>query len=98
MVDAPKGEHFTIIPTFDVITSPSLAYLRLHGRDEHAYTTGKTVADRFDYDYSERELDEVAERVESLSQQVQQVHVVFNNNRSHYAPTAAERLRQVMKV
>ena len=98
MVDAPAAEHFTIMPRFDVVTSPVLAYLRLHGRDEHAYTTGKTVAARFDYDYSEEELDEVAQRVEVLTEQVQQVHVVFNNNRSRYAPKAAERLRQVLKV
>jgi uncharacterized protein YecE (DUF72 family) len=98
MVDAPEGEHFTIMPRFDVITSPKLAYLRLHGRDEHAYTTGKTVAARFDYDYQDSELEEIAERVETLAEQIQQVHVVFNNNRSRYAPKAAERLRQITKA
>src|SRR5437016_11412814 len=44
-VDAPAEKHFTIMPPdLDEITNSSLAYLRLHGRDARAYTTGKTVA------------------------------------------------------
>jgi uncharacterized protein YecE (DUF72 family) len=59
-VDTPAKEHFTIMPTeLDEITNPELAYLRLHGRDAHAYTTGKTVATRFNYQYSDNEIDEV---------------------------------------
>ena len=48
MVDVPADEHFTILPKFEEVTSPSLAYLRLHGRNAKAYLTGKTVATRFD--------------------------------------------------
>ncbi|MDP9291734.1 MAG: DUF72 domain-containing protein, partial [Verrucomicrobiota bacterium] len=49
-VDAPHSEHFTVMPSLDEITNPAMSYLRLHGRDEKAYTTGRTVAERFDYD------------------------------------------------
>ncbi|MBA2744403.1 MAG: DUF72 domain-containing protein, partial [Chthoniobacterales bacterium] len=60
-VDTPSKEHFTIMPRdLDEITNPEIAYLRLHGRDAHAYTTGKTVAARFNYDYSDEEIEEVA--------------------------------------
>src|SRR5215212_2477486 len=46
-VDAPAAEHFTIIPSdIDEVTSPKLAYLRLHGRNAEDYLTGKTVATR----------------------------------------------------
>jgi hypothetical protein len=69
-VDTPVEEHFTIMPPeLDEITNPQLAYLRLHGRDAHAYTTGKTVATRFDYDYSEDEIKEVAARSRKLAEQ-----------------------------
>ena len=44
------------------VTNREVAYLRLHGRDAKAYTTGKTVAARFHYDYSAAEIDEVRER------------------------------------
>jgi uncharacterized protein YecE (DUF72 family) len=92
-VDAPKSEHFSVMPALNAVAA---AYLRLHGRNEHAYLTGKTVAERFDYDYSDDELEEVKDRVVDLGEQAQVVHVVFNNNRSHYAPEAALRFRRIM--
>ena len=96
-VDAPPEKHFTIMPSgLDEITSPVIAYLRLHGRDAKAYTTGKTVAARFNYDYSDAEIAEVAQRSRKLAESAQQVHVVFNNNALDYAPHAALRLRKAL--
>jgi uncharacterized protein YecE (DUF72 family) len=93
-VDAPAEKHFTIMPPdLDEITNSGLAYLRLHGRDARAYTTGKTVAARFNYDYSDDEIDEVAQRARKLAKKASVVHVVFNNNALDYAPHAAARLR-----
>ena len=90
----PDKKHFTIMPAVDEITEPRLAYLRLHGRDAKAYTTGKTVAERFHYDYSDSELDGIIERAYDLSREADSVHVVFNNNSRDFAPVAAERLRK----
>ncbi|MGI8435704.1 MAG: DUF72 domain-containing protein [Chthoniobacterales bacterium] len=96
-VDTPKEEHFTIMPrSLDEMTNPALAYLRLHGRDARAYTTGKTVAARFNYDYSDAEIGEVAKRAQDLAKEAKQVHVVFNNNALDYAPHAALRLRKAL--
>lgn len=96
-VDAPAEKHFTIMPpNLNAITAPELAYLRLHGRDARAYTTGKTVAARFNYDYSDEEIGEVAERVRALSREASEVHVVFNNNALDYAPHAALRMRTAL--
>ena len=97
-VDAPAKEHFTIMPAdLDEITNPDVAYLRLHGRDAHAYTTGKTVAARFNYDYSDEEIEEIAERSRKLAQKAPEAHIVFNNNTHDYAPHAALRLRAALK-
>ena len=94
LVDAPAEEHFTIMPPdLNEITNPDLAYLRLHGRDARAYTTGKTVASRFNYDYSDGEIREIARRAGELAQEAKEVHVVFNNNARDYAPHAASRMR-----
>jgi len=30
------------MPAIDVVTNPSVAYLRLHGRNEHGYISGKS--------------------------------------------------------
>jgi uncharacterized protein YecE (DUF72 family) len=93
-VDAPAADHFSIMPPeLNEITNPELSYLRLHGRDAKAYLTGKTVAARFNYDYSDKEIDELAERSQKLAREVKDVHVVFNNNNLDYAPRAATRLR-----
>ena len=96
-VDVPAADHFTIMPPdMNEITDPGLAYLRLHGRNARAYLTGKTVAARFNYDYSDDEIGEVAERSKRLAGEAREVHVVFNNNALDYAPRAAARLRTAL--
>jgi uncharacterized protein YecE (DUF72 family) len=96
-VDAPAAEHFSIVPSdLNEITNKRFSYLRLHGRDPKAYLTGKTVAARFNYDYSGEEIDEVAQRSRELARQAKDVHVVFNNNNLDYAPRAAIRLRKAL--
>ncbi|MDQ3118011.1 MAG: DUF72 domain-containing protein [Verrucomicrobiota bacterium] len=97
-VDSPATNHFTIMPhDLDEVTTSELAYLRLHGRDAKAYTTGKTVAARFNYDYDDEEIAEVATRSKKLSGKAKEVHVVFNNNALDYAPHAALRMRAALK-
>ncbi|PYJ43512.1 MAG: hypothetical protein DME86_02825 [Verrucomicrobia bacterium] len=96
-VDAPRENHFTIMPTdIDAITNSDVAYLRLHGRNAKGYLTGKTVAARFNYNYSDAEIAEVAERTQTLARRAKEVHVVFNNNARDYAPHAALRLRKAL--
>jgi uncharacterized protein YecE (DUF72 family) len=96
-VDAPTSDHFTVMPSdLDEVTNPNVAYLRLHGRNAKAYITGKTVAARFDYDYNEKEIAEVAERSRKLARQAREVHAIFNNNNLDYAPRAAIRLRKAL--
>jgi uncharacterized protein YecE (DUF72 family) len=96
-VDAPAAEHFTIMPSdLNEITNPHLAYLRLHGRNARGYLAGKTVAARFDYDYGDDEIADVAERSKTLARKTRELHVIFNNNNLDYAPRAAIRLRKAL--
>jgi uncharacterized protein YecE (DUF72 family) len=96
-VDAPASDHFTVMRSdVDEVTNSNVAYLRLHGRNAKAYTRGKTVAARFDYDYNEKEIAEVAERSRKLAREARDVHVIFNNNNLDYAPQAAIRLRKAL--
>ena len=97
LVDAPDEVHFTIMPSdLDAITNRRLAYLRLHGRNADAYLRGKTVAERFYYDYSDEEIEEVAERAKKLATEADEVHIIFNNNALDFAPHAALRLRAAL--
>jgi uncharacterized protein YecE (DUF72 family) len=96
-VDAPASDHFMVMPSdIDEVTNADLAYLRLHGRNAKAYITGKTVAARFDYDYSDNEIAEVAQRSRKLAKEAHELHVIFNNNNLDYAPRAALRLRKAL--
>jgi uncharacterized protein YecE (DUF72 family) len=93
-VDAPPGDHLTLMPPVDAVTNPKLAYLRAHGRNTEGYLTGRSVAERFGWEYSDEELGEIAGRARSLAEQADVVHVQFNNNRSANAPTSAREFRQ----
>jgi len=95
-VDAPRAEHVPIMPSLDAVTHDGLAYMRMHGRNEHGYMTGKTVAERFGWVYSDDELAEIARRIQALAEQAGEVHVMFNNNRDDDAPTAARRFRSLL--
>jgi uncharacterized protein YecE (DUF72 family) len=96
-VDAPASDHFTVMRSdVDEVTNSNLGYLRLHGRNAKAYITGKTVAARFDYDYNEKEIKEVAARSRKLAKEARELHVIFNNNNLDYAPRAALRLRKAL--
>ena len=96
-VDAPESDHFTVMRSdVDEVTNSNVAYLRLHGRNAKAYITGKTVAARFDYDYNEKEIVEVAQRSRILAREARELHVIFNNNNLDYAPRAALHLRKAL--
>jgi uncharacterized protein YecE (DUF72 family) len=97
LVDAPQSEHFTVMPGLDCVTNPQLGYLRFHGRNEEGYVKGRTVAERFDHDYSDAEVSEVTDRIVKIEEQVKELHIVANNNRSNYAPRLAERIQKLLR-
>ena len=94
-VDAPRGRQVTLLPPVDAITNRRLAYFRAHGRNTEGWAKGKTVADRFGWEYSDGELKEIRGRVQALAQEVPAVRLMFNNNRGADAPLAAERFREL---
>jgi len=91
-VDSPPSRHVPILPPIDAVTDRRLAYLRCHGRNTEGYMRGRTVAERFDYDYSGEEVEGLAERARVLADEAREVHVQFNNNARDYAPKAARRM------
>jgi uncharacterized protein YecE (DUF72 family) len=97
-VDAPQSDHFTIMPPIDAVTRDDVAYLRLHGRNAEGYVKGRSVAERFGWVYSDEELEEVAGRVEQLAERAETTHVMFNNNRSDDAPSAAQKFAALIKA
>jgi uncharacterized protein YecE (DUF72 family) len=81
VVDGPQG-FSNSVPAIWEATRPDYALVRLHGRNTETWNVkGATGAsDRFNYDYGEPELVEIAEKATRLALQAAATHVVFNNN------------------
>ncbi|MGH8817115.1 DUF72 domain-containing protein [Achromobacter pestifer] len=80
VVDAPHGFDNTVPAVWET-THPDLALLRLHGRNAAAWNVSGTASSgRFQYEYTEQELAELAERFSRLATQSAQAHAVFNTN------------------
>lgn len=81
-------------PMMDVATAP-IAYIRLHGRNKETWW-GSDAASRYDYLYTERELESIAERVRGLAVAAQSVLVYFNNHRRGQAARNAAALNRLL--
>jgi uncharacterized protein YecE (DUF72 family) len=86
IVDAPRTEAKNLVPTVVAATSP-LVYVRFHGRNAGTWNArGGSASDRFDYDYSDEELEEWVEPLQGLGKTADEVYVLFNNNRWSRTP------------
>lgn len=81
VVDGPQG-FANSVPALWEATQPAFALLRLHGRNTETWNVkgASAASDRFNYDYSEPELADIAAKVARLALQAASTHVVFNNN------------------
>lgn len=78
VVDAPQGFSNTV-PAVWQTTRADLALVRLHGRNRQAWNSrGQASSSRFQYEYSEAELAELARRIQQLP--ARQTHVILNTN------------------
>jgi uncharacterized protein YecE (DUF72 family) len=78
-VDMPQGFDSSI-PPFAEGTSDQIALVRFHGRNrENWVKKGITAAERFKYDYPDRELEEWVPEVTKVSEQARETHALFNN-------------------
>jgi uncharacterized protein YecE (DUF72 family) len=91
-VDMPQG-FVSSLPPVAAATSKDLAMVRFHGRNREVWEKKtKTAAERFEYDYSKRELESWVPKVEELSSQARETHVVMNNCYRDYAVNNARQL------
>ena len=93
-VDAPAVDAPIVLPPFDAVTRDDLAYLRAHGRNAHGYLRGRTAGARFEWDYSDDELRELADRVRKLARAAANVRFIFGNGGQ--AMAAARRAREIL--
>jgi uncharacterized protein YecE (DUF72 family) len=81
IVDSPRIEGAkNVAQTVFALTSPTL-YVRFHGRNAETWNKrGGSAAERFDYLYSDEELEEWVDPLRELAGQAQQAYAFFNNN------------------
>jgi len=95
-VDEPQIGR-TVPPIVDM-TSPKLAMVRFHGRNSESWNKRvDTAAERFDYEYSEKELAEWVPRIKALSEKAQDTHAIMNNCHRDYAVTNAKQLAALLE-
>ena len=89
IVDAPQGFESSV-PMVGAVTNPALAVMRFHGRNTDTWEAKVArVADRFRYLYDEREVAEWLPTITAVSEQAEEVHLVFNNCYGNYGTTNA---------
>jgi uncharacterized protein YecE (DUF72 family) len=109
-VDAPRSESAkNLVPTVPAVTS-KIAYVRFHGRNLATWNKrGGSAAERFDYLYSDEELEEWMPTLKELAGQSEQAFALFNNNataadpenplgRVSQAATNARQLRRLLDM
>jgi uncharacterized protein YecE (DUF72 family) len=81
IVDAPRIEGAkNVAPTVLALTSPTV-YVRFHGRNADTWNKrGGSASERFDYLYSDEELQEWVGPLRELAGQAEQAYAFFNNN------------------
>jgi uncharacterized protein YecE (DUF72 family) len=110
VVDAPRSDTArNLVPTVVATTSP-LAYVRFHGRNLGTWNKrGGSAAERFDYLYTDQELEEWVEPLQELAGETEEAYAFFNNNASSEDPdnplgrvaqsaTNARQLRRLLDV
>jgi uncharacterized protein YecE (DUF72 family) len=98
VIDGPQGFHNSVPPVWES-THIDYALVRLHGRNHETWNIkGATAAsDRFNYDYPDPELEDVAARVERLAPETFTTHVVMNNNNEDQGQRNAATLTRILE-
>lgn len=92
IIDVPRLKGLP--PSVDVVTS-KVSNIRFHGRNESNWW-GSDAARRFDYMYSEDELNGWVSRVKTVVSEVEKLRVFFNNHRKGQAVANALMLKYLI--
>jgi uncharacterized protein YecE (DUF72 family) len=93
-VDMPQGYSNSIPPV--VAATSDLAVVRMHGHSDK--WESKSIAERFGYRYSGKELDDWAAKVARLAEDPAETQVVFNNCYRDYAQVNARQLAERLGI
>jgi uncharacterized protein YecE (DUF72 family) len=96
LVAVDEPELPDLFPALDVVTNPDLFYVRFHGRNTEGWRSG-TMQKKFDYDYSEAELQQWSEsKLAAMVQRAKRGIIFFNNHVRAQAPRNARLLSSII--
>jgi uncharacterized protein YecE (DUF72 family) len=81
----------------EYISTSDIAYIRFHGRNAKMWYNGDNVS-RYDYMYSDDELQEFVEPIKYLLQHIRIVQLFFNNHARSQAAKNARKIAEFLKV
>jgi uncharacterized protein YecE (DUF72 family) len=96
LVNVDEPDLPNLIRPSATVTS-HFAYVRFHGRNARNWHTGDNVS-RYDYCYSDEELERWAARIQTMALDTQIVYVAFNNHSRGQAVQNANRLQQILRA
>jgi uncharacterized protein YecE (DUF72 family) len=89
VADTPPGTP-TSLPIVPAITTSDLSVVRLHGRRSELWgARDAIVVEKYRYLYDRYELEDWLSVILELSEQTEQLHIVFNNCYANYGTTNA---------
>lgn len=91
-VDEPRLPG--LLPPVSRVTGP-LAYVRFHGRNAERWWQHEHAWERYDYTYSDAELDEWTSRIKDLDTEAPLTLVYANN---HYRGQSVQTIRQLQRL
>ena len=97
-VPFPSSDRTSSVPPIAAATAKDLALVRFHGRDPEVW--GKknvSASERFRYEYSEQELREWVPKIQDVSEQARETHVLMNNCYRDFAVNNARQLADLLE-
>lgn len=97
IVDEPQGVGNYAHGVW-AVTTPDLALVRLHGQNEDTWSAKglSAASERFNYEYSDEELQEIARRTVAIASAADEVQVVVNVNFEDQGIRAGRRLNRYL--
>ena len=93
-VDAPAVSE---LPRLLAVTNPELFIVRFHGRSDSTWNdTSRSAAERFNYLYSEDELEELVAPIAEHATEARETHLLMNNCYRDYSVRNADQVRDLL--
>ena len=86
------------LPSSRIEATAPTAYVRFHGRNAGKWAGPATRNERYDYDYSDEELQEWVEPITNLEKYSDTTYVLFNNHDRGKAAKNAQSLQHMLKA